>query len=84
MIRRITRIKGGNRCPIRLSWSERRKRESKTPQEFISSGLPKRVVERWMLDMFDNGVDICTVAAMAGHSSASTTQKYDRRGDEAK
>jgi integrase len=35
-------------------------------------------------DMLDNAVDISTVAALAGHSSISTTRRYDRRTDEAK
>jgi site-specific recombinase XerD len=34
--------------------------------------------------MLDGGVDIGTVAAMAGQNSVSTTQRYDRRGDEAR
>ena len=50
----------------------------------LKSLSPHDMRRSFVSDMLDNGVDISTVAAMAGHSSVSTTQRYDRRGDEAK
>jgi site-specific recombinase XerD len=35
-------------------------------------------------DMLDRGVDIATVANIAGHSSVDTTRRYDRRPEETK
>ena len=51
---------------------------------WVKTLSPHDTRRSFVSDMLDGGVDIGTVAAMAGQSSVSTTQRYDRRGDEAR
>lgn len=78
--------RGGNVCydhrltpqAIYYILQNRAKRAGVKP--FTPHDLRRTFVSR----LLDAGVDIATVAKMAGHSNIQTTARYDRRSDEAK
>jgi len=82
----FTRLrKGGTVMPGRLSPSglqaiiEHRAAQAKV-ERFTMHDLRRTVVG----DLLDEGEDIVTVAAIAGHASPTTTARYDRRPEERK
>lgn len=57
--------------------------QKRAQQARVAPLTPHDLRRSCVSDMLDAGVDIATVARHVGHASVKTTQRYDRRGDQA-
>lgn len=58
--------------------------ERRAQQAGVDAVSPHDLRRSFVSDLLEGGVDIATVAKMAGHSSVQTTARYDRRPEQAK
>ncbi|MEW6178239.1 MAG: tyrosine-type recombinase/integrase [Pseudomonadota bacterium] len=55
--------------------------EKRCQQASIDPARPHDMRRSFISHLLEHGEDIATVQVMAGHSSVTTTQRYDKRGD---
>ena len=58
--------------------------KSRAKRAGVENFSPHDITRTFVSDLLEAGVDIATVARMAGHSSVDTTARYDRRPEQAK